>query len=193
MAREENGPGTPSKAVIVPGNGAGHVESCLWYGWTKKQLNKIPNFECLLRDMPDPYTARETIWLPFMESELHCDERTIIIGHSSGAAAAMRYAETHEVFAIILVSAYTSDLGDSNERKSGYFNRPWQWEKIKSNCRHIVQFGSTDDPFLPWREQQEVADELGSELYKYVDRGHFQNTEFHELVSAVQKLLKQCD
>lgn len=36
-------------------------------------------------------TARESIWLPFMEKELRCDEGTVIIGHSSGAAAAMRY------------------------------------------------------------------------------------------------------
>lgn len=32
-----------------------------------------------------------------------------------------RYAETHRVFAIILVGAYTSDLGDENERESGEF------------------------------------------------------------------------
>ncbi|XP_043912920.1 serine hydrolase RBBP9 [Protopterus annectens] len=180
-----------TKAVIVPGNGGGSVEYCNWYGWTRKALNKIPNFQCYLRDMPDPMTARESIWLPFMESELQCDERTVIIGHSSGAAAAMRYAETHKVYAIILVSAYTSDLGDDNERESGYFNRSWQWEKIKSNCKHIIQFGSTDDPFLPWSEQQEVVDKLGAVLHKYQDRGHFQNTQFHELVSAVQDLLQE--
>lgn len=32
-----------------------------------------------------------------------------------------RYAETHRVYAIVLVSAYTSDLGDENERASGKF------------------------------------------------------------------------
>lgn len=32
-----------------------------------------------------------------------------------------RYAETRRVFAIILVGAYTSDLGDENERESGEF------------------------------------------------------------------------
>ncbi|NP_001167472.1 retinoblastoma binding protein 9 L homeolog isoform X1 [Xenopus laevis] len=177
------------KAVIIPGNGGGNVESCLWYGWTKKRLEKIPNFRCLLKNMPDPFTARESIWLPFMESELGCDDKTIIIGHSSGAAAAMRFAETHKVYAIILVSAYTSDLGDENEKESGYFSRPWQWEKIKNNCGHIIQFGSTDDPFLPWHEQQVVADCLSANLYKYTDRGHFQNTEFKELLSAVKKLI----
>lgn len=72
----------------------------------------------------------------------------------------------------------------------GYFSRPWQWEKIKANCTHIVQFGSTDDPFLPWKEQQEVADKLGAKLYKFTDRGHFQNTEFHELISVVKSMLQ---
>lgn len=123
-----------------------------------------------------------------MEKELKCDEETVIIGHSSGAAAAMRYAETHRVFAIILVGAYTSDLGDENERESGYFSRPWEWEKIKTNVKHIIQFGSTDDPFLPWEEQQEVADGLNTALHKYSDRGHFQNTAFPELIDAVKKL-----
>lgn len=28
-----------------------------------------------------------------------------------------RYAETHKVFGLILVGAYTSDLGDENERE----------------------------------------------------------------------------
>ncbi|XP_006860701.1 PREDICTED: putative hydrolase RBBP9 [Chrysochloris asiatica] len=181
---------SPSKAVIVPGNGGGDVNTHGWYGWVKKRLEQIPGFQCLAKNMPDPITAQESIWLPFMETELQCDEKTIIIGHSSGAIAAMRYAETHRVFAIILVSAYTSDLGDENERASGYFNHPWQWEKIKANCPNIVQFGSTDDPFLPWKEQQEVADKLEAKLYKYSDCGHFQNTEFHELISVVKSLLK---
>ncbi|KAK9967871.1 hypothetical protein ABG768_022820 [Culter alburnus] len=176
------------RAVIVPGNGAGNIEHCNWYGWAKKRISEIPEVLCTLKNMPDPVTARESIWLPFMEKDLKCDEETVIIGHSSGASAAMRYAETHKVFAIILVGAYTSDLGDENERESGYFSRPWEWEKIRTNVKHILQFGSTDDPFLPWEEQQEVADGLKTDLYKYSDRGHFQNTAFPELIDVIKKL-----
>jgi hypothetical protein len=29
-----------------------------------------------------------------------------------------------------------------------------------------LQFGSSDDPFLPWSEQQAVADNLQAELHK---------------------------
>ncbi|XP_078413004.1 serine hydrolase RBBP9 isoform X1 [Cetorhinus maximus] len=178
------------RAVIVPGNGVGDVVDSNWYKWVKDQLKQIPDFQCLLQNMPDPLTARKTIWLPFMEKTLQCDEQTVIIGHSSGAVAAMRYAETHRVYGIILVSAYTSDLGNATERKSGYFNSPWQWEKIKCNCTHIVQFGSTDDPFLPWSEQQEVADGLQAELHKFTNRGHFQDEKFPELVTVVFKMRK---
>ena len=58
--------------------------------------------------MPDPITARRSIWLPFMKDELGVDEQTVIIGHSSGACAAVRFAETNKVAGIILVGAYTS-------------------------------------------------------------------------------------
>ena len=49
-----------------------------------------------------------SIWLPFMKENLLVDEETIIIGHSSGACAAVRYAEENKVAGIILVGAYTS-------------------------------------------------------------------------------------
>ena len=44
-------------------------------------------------------------------------------GHSSGAEAAMRFAEQHEVKGLVLVSACVTDLGVENERLSGYYNR----------------------------------------------------------------------
>ncbi|XP_017368139.1 serine hydrolase RBBP9 [Cebus imitator] len=168
---------SPSKAAIVPGNGGGDVTTHGWYGWVKKELEKIPGFQCLAKNMPDPSNAWQ------VDTQLTIRLLTSFFSLS-------RYAETHRVYAIVLVSAYTSDLGDENERASGYFNRPWQWEKIKANCPYIVQFGSTDDPFLPWKEQQEVADRLETKLHKFTDRGHFQNTEFHELITVVKSLLK---
>ena len=73
-----------------------------------KRLNEIPGFSSVLRNMPDPITARRSIWLPFMKEELGVDHETIIIGHSSGACAAVRFAETNQVAGIILVGAYTS-------------------------------------------------------------------------------------
>ena len=177
-----------TRVAIIPGNGDGDVQYSNWYGWLRDELQKTDGVkEAVLRNMPDPVVAREKNWLPFMHDKLMCDEETIIVGHSSGAVAAMRYAETYKVKGLVLVSTYVSAHGNPLEEKSGYFSRPWQWDKIVANAGFIIQFGSTDDPFLPWHEQQAVADGLQSQLKKYTDSGHFQMFEFPDLAEAVKK------
>ena len=60
---------------------------------------------------------------------------------------------------------------------------------MKANCGRILLFGSTDDPFLPWKEQEEVATGLGAELHKFDDRGHFMDSSFPELVTVVKDIM----
>ncbi|XP_072363854.1 serine hydrolase RBBP9 isoform X2 [Scyliorhinus torazame] len=145
------------RAVIVPGNGAGDVEEGNWYRWVRDRLKQIPDFQCLLQNMPDPLTARKTIWLPFMEKTLQCDEQTVIIGHSSGAVAAMRYAETHRVYAIILVSAYISDLGDANEQESAVHGNGRRSNAIVNKLFSLVQLMTPSSCGLNSRRWQIVS------------------------------------
>lgn len=177
------------RIAIVPGNGVGNVERSNWYSWVRHQMHAPPSVEVALREMPDPLYAKESIWHPFMEEELGCGPDTIIVGHSSGAAAAMRFAETRKVKGLVLVSAYTTDQGCDVEATSGYFSRPWKWEEIKRNAGFIVQFASEDDHLLPWSEQMEVATSLNLELKAFKDRGHFQDECFPELVEVLKAKL----
>ena len=59
----------------------------------------------------------------------------------------------------VLVSACHTDLGDENERESGYYTGEWQWERIKANADWIVQYGSADDPFIP-KEEMDLVHEV---------------------------------
>ncbi|XP_065197655.1 serine hydrolase RBBP9-like [Sycon ciliatum] len=175
--------------AIIPGNGAGgDIRSCNWYGWLQDELQ--PGIECRLRDMPDPYYAKSSVWLPFMQKSLRCDESTVVVGHSSGAVAALRYAETHRVRGIILVSAYLSDLGDSVEAASGYFDGEWNWQAISSNSSFIVQFASKDDHLVPFSEQLKVTAELRQhgevDLQEFEDRNHFMQSAFPELAHIIR-------
>jgi len=180
--RMSSTPTAARRLVIVPGNGGGDVTQANWYGWAQRSLTDLPGIEeVLLENMPDPYTARESIWLPFMKDKLKCDASTIIIGHSSGAEAAMRFAETNRVAGLVLVSACVTDLGSANERASGYYSRPWLWAQIKYNAGFIVQFGSSDDPFIPWDEHQAVHEGTGSELFAFKREGHFMTEKFPRL------------
>jgi uncharacterized protein len=101
------------------------------------------------------------------------DENTIVIGHSSGAEAAMRYMESNKVYGCILVCACHTDLGYESEAAAGYYNRPWKWEVIKANSRWILQYHSSDDPFIPQHEADFVAAQLGSEYKLARNKSHF--------------------
>ena len=112
------------RAVIVPGNGCNKVRSSNWYGWLERRLLQDGRFtEVVLRDMPDPLEAKRSIWLPFMLATLGCDTRTVVIGHSSGAVAAMRLLEQHELAGVLLVSV-ASALTAQHSHPTAYRQRP---------------------------------------------------------------------
>lgn len=144
--------------------------------------------------LPDPDLARKEFWLPFIQ-KLGADENTIIIGHSSGALAAMRYVEQNKILGSVLVGACYTDLNDENEKRSGYYDGSWKWDSIKKNQQWIIQFASTDDPFIPIEEARHIHEQLETEYYEYDNQGHFGHgaqpkNKFPELVEALKKRIK---
>ncbi|MFA5945386.1 MAG: alpha/beta hydrolase [Patescibacteria group bacterium] len=180
------------QAIIIRGNGNAKPSSH-WFPYVERELTKL-GLEVVNVEFPDPVMAHEREWLPFLD-ELGADENTILIGHSSGAVAAMRYAEKNEILGSVLVGACYTDLGDAGERESGYYDRPWDWEAIKKNQRWIVQFASTDDPLIPIAEARHIHEVLGTEYTEFTDRQHFgypkEQKEFPELVASVREKLKR--
>lgn len=73
----------------------------------------------------------------------------IVFGASSVALAVLKFAEEHKIGVSILVGTYDTDLGYEDERMSGYFDSPWNWDKIKANHGWTAVFASTDDPCIP--------------------------------------------
>ena len=185
-----------TKAIFIPGyHGAGEdilsAKHKMWFVWLKKKLEEL-GLEVIAKDYPDAYLCRAQYWLPFIKT-LGADENTVLIGHSTGAIAAMRFAEENKILGSVFVGSYYTDLGDPEEKASGYFDNLWQWKKIKNNQKWIIQFHSTDDPWISNEEAHMVHQMLGTELYEYHDRGHFgankSYLEFPELLEAIKKKL----
>lgn len=182
----------PPKIVLLPGNGGASPTRDHWFPWLITELKKL-NLEVVAREMPDPQIAHMHIWLPFIETELKADSNTIIIGHSSGGVAALRYLENHQLFGAIVVGVNHTDLGYPEEKASGWYDAPWQWAKIKANAGFIAHFASTDDPFIPIIEQRFIADKLDSDYHEFTNRGHFmapENLEFPEVIDILISKLK---
>lgn len=129
--------------------------------------------ECISPNLPDNVLARRKYWFPYFSDVLKLGPEDIVIGHSSGALAILKYAEKHKLGASILIGTYYTDLGYEDEKTSGYFDTPWNWEKIKTNQNWTAIFASTDDPYIPIEEPRNIRDQLESAYFEFSDKGHF--------------------
>ncbi|CAE7263649.1 Rbbp9 [Symbiodinium natans] len=177
LAAELGSASSLKRCVIAPGNGCSPIQEANWYAWLASSLKRSRTFEEVhLRDFPDPDEAKREIWVKFLQEDLAVGPDTVLVGHSSGAQAAMRFAEQEVVGGLVLVAACHSDLGDALERASGYYpprGGPWNWAAIRRNTGWIVQFHSEDDPLVPVSEGRAVAQELQSEYIELKGRSHF--------------------
>ncbi|MEK6888225.1 MAG: alpha/beta hydrolase [Candidatus Aenigmatarchaeota archaeon] len=179
------------KVMIIPGNGNTDISEN-WFPYVKKKLEEL-GMGVIAKNMPDPDIARKEFWIPFMEKQLKGDENAILIGHSSGAVAILRYLENHKALGAVIVGACYTDLNDEHEKLSGYFNDKWQWDKIKKNSQWVIQFASTDDPYIPIEEARFIKNKIGSEYYEFKNQGHMgadvNKTEFPEIVEIIKRKL----
>ena len=168
--------------IFIHGNGGATAEDA-WIPEVSLAL-KEAGIPVISQTFPDNKLARASRWLPFID-QLGADSDTILVGHSSGALASMRYAQSHKIMGSVLIGACHTDLGDETEKASGYFDTPWEWKNIRENQQWIMQFGSTDDPYIPIAEQYFVRDNLKSEFHEFNTYGHFLTNSFPELTKAI--------
>ena len=178
------------RVILIHGN-SGRWPKENWLPPVARELKKL-GLTVVFRRFPDPVLARAKYWLPFI-TKLGADENTILIGHSSGAVAAMRYAEKHKILGSILVAACYTDHGEKSEKVSRYYDKPWNWQSIKKNQKWIAQFASVDDPFIPIGEARYIHTKLATEYVEYKHQGHFSSwdkkTDFPKITSIVKKKL----
>lgn len=186
--RSDESAGAPRRAILIHGNG-GSTAADGWLPFVERDLIAL-GLDVVNETFPDNVRARASIWLPHLEA-LGADDRTILIGHSSGAVAALRYAETHRILGSILVGVCHTDLGDPGERASGYYRAPWRWADIRENQQWIGIFQSDDDPLIPVQEARYVAAQLGCHYFELTGRGHFVDRgPFPELAQFVRRRLR---
>lgn len=174
------------RIIFIHGNGTEHW-SFGWAAWLKAELDKL-GYETFFETMPDSIIARAEYWLPFLKDHVKAGEHDVLVGWSSGAVAAMRYAESTKIKGSVLVSPCYTDLGDELEKQSGYYDAPWQWQKIKANQDKIALFWGDDDPYIPQSEFEFIATELNAANHKIAGGGHFiERTEFPELLEYIQQ------
>jgi predicted alpha/beta hydrolase family esterase len=180
------------RVVLIHGNAGASVEG-IWFPYLKRELEAL-GAEVVAKTFPDPLKGRMRYWLPFLTDVIRPDERTVVVGHSSGALAAFRYAEKAPLLGTFAVAGHHHDCGFELERRSGFFDTPWDWDAIRANQSFIEQFHSEDDPWVPFEVAEELHELTGSTFHAMRGMGHFGSYDqrmdtFPELLEAIRRRL----
>ncbi len=164
-----------------------------WFPWLKHKLED-KGFKVEVPEMPDTNTPKIDAWVKKLE-QLNPDSDTILVGHSIGCQAIMRFLEKSSIKAkgILFIAPWLTLKGLGNDEKivaKPWLETPINFEKVKTN--KIIAIFCDNDPYVPISDEKIFKDKLNAETIIETGKGHFSAddgvTELPEALDAINKL-----
>lgn len=178
------------KRVFVVHGWAGNPNDG-WKPWLKKEL-EANGFNVTIPAMPSPAKPRMKEWIETLKNLVgKPDEETILVGHSLGCIAILRYLEElkeGKIHKAVLIAGFSNNLG-FDEIKN-FFEKPIDWNKIKQRCDNFVLLHSDNDPYVPLKEGKILEKELNSKLVIEKGKKHFSNDDGIDFLLQGKPILK---
>jgi|GEM_PF-261581 len=188
----EFGDGIGKTAFIFHGT-EGYPEEN-WFPWLKEKLES-KGYEVFVPKFPTPENQSLESWLQvFEEYKKYLHEDTIFIGHSIAPAFILGILERIDtsIAKCIFVAPFLEPLGEEtyDQINSTFVNQNFDWEKIKDRCKEFNVYYSDNDPYVPQKASELVAEKVGAKTYLVKGAGHFNKaagyTQFEELWARLQ-------
>jgi predicted alpha/beta hydrolase family esterase len=148
--------------------------------WYLKEKNILDNMgiQTYVPEMPNADFPIKEEWMKVIE-DFDPDKETVLIGHSLGVPAILRYLESTDKKAgkIFLIAGFCKDLG--YEATKNFVDSPFDWAKIKQNAERFYVLNQKEDPYVPLDKGQEIADCLTVELQVVEGDDHFDNMDLN--------------
>ncbi|MBI1973690.1 serine hydrolase family protein [Candidatus Micrarchaeota archaeon] len=183
--------------VLIIHGSYGHPEEN-WFPWLKAELEKLGH-KVLVPRLPTPEGQKMDIWLAELAKyDKYIDEDTVIVAHSMGCALVLRKLELLDkpIKAVFLVGGFIRDIwnGGYADIIDTFFEKPFDWEKIRSMARHFEFYQSDNDAEdVPISMGEEIAGNLNAELIIVHNAGHFNAaagyTKFPLLLEKIKEVL----
>lgn len=178
---------------IIHGWGGSPEEPLLQ--WLKSELEK-KGYKAVVPAMPDTETPVIDAWVAKLGEIVKPGEDSILVGHSIGAQAIMRYAEKlppEQTFAgAVFIAPWLTLILDENEEEA--VARPWltmplQDEAIRQHLPRMVAIFSDNDPYVPIENAEFFKDRFGAQVVMETSKGHFTAGDgVSELTSALNAI-----
>ena len=147
-----------------------------WFPWLKGQLAE-EGHDAIVPAFPHAGHPKLDEWLKrFRQHEPSVDANSIFVGHSLGAAFALRLLEkrTTPIRSAFLIAPVWGVMGNAYDPLMTTFTvSPYDWDTIKKNCGsfHVIQ--SDNDPYIRSTLAESLAKNLGVAITLIKGAGHF--------------------
>lgn len=165
-----------------------------WFPWLHRKL-QAEGLEVIRSRLPTPHGQSLDAWFEALDRTVRdlAASSTVLVGHSLGAAFALRLIErSAEPFrATLLAAGFVGALGlpDYDSINATFFATPFDWSALRNRAGQIFCWAGADDPYVPVSRTKQIADLLGAPLHIVNGGGHL-NAEskflrFPELQNAI--------
>lgn len=178
------------KVILIHGKDTNPSQK--WYPWFCDELKNL-GIDFAAPYLPYPNDPVLTDWISEIK-KAKPDQNTILIGHSRGGVAVLRYLETAgpstKVKKVILIATNSGRIKDRaipEESNYGFYTQAgYDFYKIKKHCDNFVILHSKDDKWVPFSSGVYNAKALSAKFLGFTDKGHFGSG-----ISQIPELLEE--
>lgn len=158
-----------------------------WFLEEKQRLEKL-GYKVTVPDMPNTLHPKRGEWVKVIE-DFNPGESSILIGHSLGGVAILRYLEIADKKAgeCIFIATPIRKLGEGYGGIENFLEGDFDWNKIKENVGKPVVFNQNQDPAVPLQHGKDLANNLGAELVITDGNDHFDKIDFELLEKYIKE------
>ncbi len=178
------------RIVLIPGYKATPASN--FFPWLHNELRRMGH-EVVLVNLPNPEAPLRDEWnKALLEQVGAVDDETVIVGHSLGGAAALRFLEAAEAFstphALVLVA--TPWMLNHDDFR-GFFMTELDYEVLMWKASKIAIVHAKDDAAIPFDHAEKYAKVLHARLVAPETGGHFQGEEHPVLLETINALIAE--
>jgi len=166
-----------------------------FFPWLKEQL-EAQGCQVEALTFPNPDEPRIETWVPFLQSSIpNPDEDAIIVGHSMGCQATLRFLEKlpegKMVGKVVMVAGVVDQITnltdpDEIELRDSWLNNPIDADKVKRSVGKMIGLFSDNDPYIPLSSAETLKNQYGAEVQIEHAKGHWTDG---DKVGAVPEIL----